>query len=123
VLNYSWREYGNRFGALRCLELFDALALPTAAILNTALYDHCPELIAAFVARVDELVGHGHTNADRQASFPVDAERALLALPMDLGKHGDAQSSGGDRLCLYAQLAPRRAGDAQGDERRQITFD
>jgi allantoinase len=79
VLNYSWREYGNRVGAWRCLELFDALALPTAAILNTALYDHCPELIAAFVARGDELVGHGHTNAERQASFPVEDERALLA--------------------------------------------
>ena len=62
-----------------CLELFDALALPTAAILHTALYDHCPELIAAFVARGDELVGHGHTNAERQASFPVEDERALLA--------------------------------------------
>ena len=79
VLNYSWREYGNRVGAWRCLELFDALGLPTAAILNTALYDHCPELIEAFVARGDELVGHGHTNAERQASFPVEDERALLA--------------------------------------------
>ena len=79
VLNYSWREYGNRVGAWRCLELFDALGLPTAAILNTALYDHCPELIAAFVARGDELVGHGHTNAERQASFTVEDERALLA--------------------------------------------
>ena len=79
VLNYSWREYGNRVGAWRCLELFDTLALPTAAILNTALYDHCPELIEAFVARGDELVGHGHTNAERQASFPVEQERALLA--------------------------------------------
>lgn len=30
VLNYSWREYGNRVGAWRCLELFDSLAfLPT----------------------------------------------------------------------------------------------
>ena len=26
VLNHSWREYGNRFGVWRCLELFDALA-------------------------------------------------------------------------------------------------
>ncbi|HZV10395.1 MAG TPA: hypothetical protein VFF94_11595, partial [Novosphingobium sp.] len=29
VLNYSWREYGNRVGAWRCLDLFDALGLPT----------------------------------------------------------------------------------------------
>lgn len=78
VLNYSWREYGNRVGAWRCLELFESLGLPTAAIINTALYDHCPELIAAFVARGDELVVHGHSNAERQGTLNEASERALL---------------------------------------------
>ena len=79
VLNYSWREYGNRVGAWRCLELFDQLDWPTAAIINTALYDHCPKLVAAFVKRGDELVGHGHTNSERQNILDEAAERALLA--------------------------------------------
>lgn len=79
VLNYAWREYGNRVGAWRCLELFDQLGLPSACLLNTALYDHCPELIAACVARGDELVAHGHTNAERQGQWQPEAERALLA--------------------------------------------
>jgi peptidoglycan/xylan/chitin deacetylase (PgdA/CDA1 family) len=79
VLNYAWREYGNRVGAWRCLQLFDDLALPAAAILNTALYDHCPELVAACVARGDELVGHGHSNAHRQGGWAEADERALLA--------------------------------------------
>ena len=78
VLNYSWREYGNRVGAWRCIELFDQLAWPTAAIINTALYDHCPELVAAFVKRGDELVGHGHTNSERQNTLDEAAERDLL---------------------------------------------
>ena len=78
VLNFSWREYGNRVGAWRCLDLFDQLALPTAALVNTALYDHCPELVAAFVARGDELVGHGHSNAERQGGLDEAAERELL---------------------------------------------
>jgi peptidoglycan/xylan/chitin deacetylase (PgdA/CDA1 family) len=78
VLNHSWREYGNRVGAWRCLELFDQLGLPAAAIINTALYDHCPELVAACVARGDELVGHGHTNAERQGAFSEAAERELI---------------------------------------------
>jgi allantoinase len=77
-LNYSWREYGNRVGAWRCLSLFDSLCLPTAAIINTALYDHCPALVAACVARGDELVGHGHSNAERQGGLDEDSERALL---------------------------------------------
>jgi len=78
VLNYSWREYGNRVGAWRCLELFDSLCLPAAALINTALYDHCPELVAACVARGDELVGHGHSNAERQGALSEAAERELL---------------------------------------------
>jgi peptidoglycan/xylan/chitin deacetylase (PgdA/CDA1 family) len=79
VLNYSWREYGNRVGAWRCLALFDELALPTGALINTALYDHCPELISALVKRGDELIGHGHTNAERQGQFSEADELALLA--------------------------------------------
>lgn len=79
VLNYAWREYGNRVGAWRCLELFDTLGLPTGTLINTALYDHCPELVAAFAARGDELIGHGHTNAERQADMAEPQERELLA--------------------------------------------
>lgn len=78
VLNYSWREYGNRVGAWRCLELFDQLGLPAAALINTALYDHCPELVAACVARGDEIVGHGHSNAERQGVLDEASERELL---------------------------------------------
>jgi allantoinase len=78
VLNYSWREYGNRVGAWRCLELFDQLGLPAGIVLNTALYDHAPELVAACVARGDEIIGHGHTNAERQGGLSEADERALI---------------------------------------------
>jgi len=84
VLNYSWREYGNRVGAWRCLELFDELNLPTAALINTALYEHCPELIAAHVRRGDELVGHGHTNAERQGAWNAEDETRLLRSCKDI---------------------------------------
>ena len=78
VLNYSWREYGNRVGAWRCLELFDRLGMPTGALVNTALYDHCSELVKAFAARGDELIAHGYSNAMRQGELDEAAERALL---------------------------------------------
>ena len=83
VLNFSWREYGNRVGVWRCLELFDELALPLGALINTALYDHCPEVVAALAARGDELIGHGHTNAERQGGWPEAEEAALLAACRD----------------------------------------
>jgi len=78
VLNYSWREYGNRVGAWRCLDLFDRLGVPAGAVINTALYDHCPELVAACVRRGDEIIGHGHTNAERQGVLAEADERALI---------------------------------------------
>jgi allantoinase len=78
VLNHSWREYGNRVGAWRCLELLDDLRWPAAALINTALIDHAPALVAACVARGDEIVGHGHSNAERQGSLAEADERALL---------------------------------------------
>ncbi len=78
VLNYSWRDYGNRVGVWRCLELFDALKLPLGALINTALYDDCPEVVEALVKRGDELIGHGHTNSERQGTLSEADERALL---------------------------------------------
>ena len=78
VLNYSWRDYGNRVGVWRCLELFESLKLPLGALVNTALYDYCPEVIEAFVKRGDELIGHGHTNSDRQGGLSKQDEKLLL---------------------------------------------
>jgi peptidoglycan/xylan/chitin deacetylase (PgdA/CDA1 family) len=78
VLNYSWRDYGNRVGVWRCLELFEALKLPAGVLLNTALYDYCPEVIEACVKRGDELIGHGHTNSERQGELSEAEEKQLL---------------------------------------------
>ena len=78
VLNHSWRDYGNRVGVWRCLELFDSLKLPVGALINTALYDYCAEVVEAHVKRGDELIGHGHTNSDRQGELSEADERRLL---------------------------------------------
>jgi peptidoglycan/xylan/chitin deacetylase (PgdA/CDA1 family) len=78
VLNFSWRDYGNRVGVWRCLELFEELKLPVGALINTALYDYCPEVIEAFARRGDELIGHGHTNSERQGEMSEADEKRLL---------------------------------------------
>ncbi len=79
VLNYAWREYGNRVGAWRLLDLFDELGWPLSVIANSAVYDHCPALMDAVRARGDEVVGHGRSNSERQGTLDEDAERALIA--------------------------------------------
>ncbi|MEL6207945.1 MAG: polysaccharide deacetylase family protein [Pseudomonadota bacterium] len=79
VLNYAWRDYGNRVGVWRMLDLFDRLALPTTALVNSAMYAHAPEVVAAFRARGDEIAGHGRSNAERQGMLDEPAEAALVA--------------------------------------------
>jgi allantoinase len=48
--NWGWREYGNRVGVWRLLKLFDQLDLPVSLLLNSACYEHCPEVVAASAA-------------------------------------------------------------------------
>lgn len=79
VLNFAWRDYGNRVGAWRLIELLDALALPCTVLLNSAMYDYAPQLVAAHRARGDEIAGHGRTNSERQSVLDEAGERALIA--------------------------------------------
>lgn len=78
VLNYAWRDYGNRVGAFRMADLFDTLGLPLSVLVNSNLYDDCPGLVERFRARGDEIVGHGRTNSERQGILPEEEERALI---------------------------------------------
>lgn len=79
VLNYAWREYGNRVGVWRMIELLDALSLPTTALINSSILDHCPEVAVALASRGDEIAGHGHTNSDRQSTMSEAEEMAMIA--------------------------------------------
>jgi allantoinase len=83
VLNYAWRDYGNRAGAWYLQEAFDALDLPMAALVNSHMYDYAPSLIAAHRKRGDEIVGHGRTNAERQGTLDEAAERVLIGEATD----------------------------------------
>ncbi len=77
--NWGWREYGNRVGAWRLLKLFDQLELPVSLLLNSECYEHCPEVVAAFRGRGDEIIGHGRTNSEHQNDFDEAGERKLIA--------------------------------------------
>ncbi|HEX7929005.1 MAG TPA: polysaccharide deacetylase family protein [bacterium] len=77
--SYAWRDYGNRVGAWRLLELAEEYQLPFALLTNTELYGYCPEMVQAFSKRGDEIVGHGRTNSERQVDMPVEQERLCIA--------------------------------------------
>jgi peptidoglycan/xylan/chitin deacetylase (PgdA/CDA1 family) len=75
---YAYRDFGNRVGAWRLMDLFREFEIPLAVLANTAVYDVYPELLAAFRARGDEFVGHGRTNSERQIDMVEDEERAMI---------------------------------------------
>lgn len=77
--SYAWRDYGNRIGIWRLLDLFDDLGLPVAVLVNSAIYEHCPQVLDRFRARGDEIVAHGRTNSEHQGDLPEQEERLLIA--------------------------------------------
>jgi peptidoglycan/xylan/chitin deacetylase (PgdA/CDA1 family) len=77
VLNYSWRDYGNRVGVFRLAELFGELKLPVSLLVNAAMVEHAPQALAAFPGA--EIVGHGRSNSERQGTLSEQDERALIA--------------------------------------------
>jgi len=86
---FSWRDYGNRVGVWRLLDLLDELALHACHLVNTTVLDYAPEIPKAINARKDEYIGHGRTNAARQGQMWEEDEARLIAYVRDeLTKHG-----------------------------------
>lgn len=80
ILNYSWRDYGNRVGGWHLADLFETLGLPPAVIANTSILDYCPQLLDRWMSiQGSELIGHGHTNSERQGNLTREAENDLIA--------------------------------------------
>ncbi len=77
VLNYAWRDYGNRVGVFRLAELFAELELPVSLLINSQMIAEAPQAVDAFQGA--ELIGHGRTNSERQGTLSKAEEAALIA--------------------------------------------
>lgn len=76
---FAWRDYGNRVGVWRLYELLDELKLPACHLVNTTVFDYAPEVIEPIIARGDEVIGHGRTNAERHGQWWEADEARMLA--------------------------------------------
>ncbi len=93
--NWGWREYGNRVGGWRLLELFEEFRSPMSILLNTGCYEHCPELVQAYVDRGDEIVAHGHTNSEHPNHLSPQEEREMIKeVTASIKKHTGTQPKG-----------------------------
>ncbi len=61
---HSVREYGNRIGIFRILDLLDRYNIPVSIAVNSAACDRYPKLLEDLIKRGSELIAHG-THATR----------------------------------------------------------
>jgi allantoinase len=83
VLNWSWREYGNRVGAWHLKDEFEALGMPLSLLVNSAIYERHAALVAAFRGAGAAIVAHGRTNGESQAGLDEPHERDLIRAARD----------------------------------------
>ena len=79
VMNYAWRDYGNRVGVWRILEILDDLEIPAVALANSEVLEQAPGVVEAFRERGGEVVAHGRTNAEKPGTFAERDEARLIA--------------------------------------------
>jgi peptidoglycan/xylan/chitin deacetylase (PgdA/CDA1 family) len=76
--NGGWREYGNRGGGFRIAETLQQSGIRPTLLVNTEVYEHAPQLTAAFRALDAEVVAHGRTNAVQPNDQDEDTERRSI---------------------------------------------
>ena len=83
ALNYGWRDYGARVGIWRTIESLDRHGIRPSVLLNTAVIEHHPQIVAAGLERDWAWLAHGRTNSTLHTGLAVDEERQLLAEIVD----------------------------------------
>ena len=54
VLNFAWRDYGNRVGLWYYFDLFDEFGIPGAHNVNSSVLEACPAIVERMNAAIQE---------------------------------------------------------------------
>lgn len=79
ILGYGLRDYGNRVGVWRLMEVFDRFRLRCTVSLSMAVLDMYPAIAEAMLERSWELMSHGLYNTRYHWNLSEDEERAAIA--------------------------------------------
>ena len=77
VMNYGSRDYGNRVGFWRMLEVTDEHNVRCTVSLNVAVLEHYPEIRDAMVARDWDYMSHGIYNTRPLSGMDEEEERVF----------------------------------------------
>ena len=78
VRNFSRRDYGNRVGLWRLMEVLTKHKIRGTVALNAEIGIYYPRIIQAMIDLDWELMGHGLTNSKIMSGLEIDAERKLI---------------------------------------------
>jgi allantoinase len=78
ILMYGYRDYGNRVGLWRMLDVLDHHKVTCTVSLNIAVYEHFPEIMAACEDRRWDIMSHGMYNTQFYYGMSEDEERAAI---------------------------------------------
>jgi len=73
--NHSWREYGQRVGIWRLLELFDSLGVKASCTTNAVTFERRGAMTDAVLARGWELLSHNWEQGELLTDFAGDPAR------------------------------------------------
>ena len=78
--NYTWREYGQRVGIWRLIDIFDKAGVPASCTMNAKMGIERRQVIDAVNGRGWELVAHNYVQTDllTNYTFEPDKEREII---------------------------------------------
>jgi allantoinase len=79
IMNYGVRDFGNRVGFWRLIEVLDRHKVRATLSLNIACYESFPEIRDACETRGYDVMSHGLCNTDFMFDRSEDEERAYIA--------------------------------------------
>jgi allantoinase len=78
------RDYGNRVGVFRLMEVLDRYAVRATVALNSDICVHHPEIIEEGEKRRWEWMGHNQSNSRRLNEVPAEEEPAIIRDTLDI---------------------------------------
>lgn len=84
ILNHGWRDYGNRVGIWRLMEIMDRHGFRGTVNLHSDVCREYPQIIEAGNARQWEWCGQGANNASIQTHMEKDREQAFIRETLDI---------------------------------------
>jgi peptidoglycan/xylan/chitin deacetylase (PgdA/CDA1 family) len=79
IRNHSRRDYGNRVGVWRIMEVLEKNGVRGTVALNGEIGKYYPRIMEAAVGLHWEFMGHGMTNSVTQRGMPKEQEASVIA--------------------------------------------